>query len=194
MTRIAITLVLVATLLGLGGLALADSVRPAFHEDAGRALGEVVEQFRSLGSQLERHLSGPGSRPYGEPPMSYPAERPVISFMLEHRSELGLTPEQQSRLEALRGEFTREQIRREAEIRIAEMDLAALLEQDLLDMGKVEAKIREAAKLRSDLRIERLKTLEQGKALLTPEQRGRLRSMLGPAGGPRRTADRPTRL
>jgi Spy/CpxP family protein refolding chaperone len=106
-----------------------------------------------------------------------------------------LTPEQAARLETLRQEFTRESIRRDADLRIAEMDLAALLDQAPLDLAKVEAKVRELERLRADLRIARIRTIEQGRALLTPEQRAKLQSLLGPSPrGPRRTAVQGTRL
>jgi Spy/CpxP family protein refolding chaperone len=110
--------------------------------------------------------------------MADPAERPLITIMLHHRAELGLSADQVSRLETLRGEFAREAIRRGADIRIAELDLATLLEQDPVDLTKVEAKVREVAQLRADLRIARLRAVEQGKAVLTPEQRTRLQAML----------------
>ena len=66
--------------------------------------------------------------------------------------------------------------------------------------------MRESAQLRADLRIARLRAVEQGKAVLTPEQRTRLQTMLsggmhhGPSGGPsgapapRRSADTGPRL
>ncbi|MGH7319984.1 MAG: Spy/CpxP family protein refolding chaperone [Candidatus Rokuibacteriota bacterium] len=178
---------LVAMLVGLAPGAGAEPVRRAFHDEVGRVWGEMADQIRSLGAHLERHMRGlPGAHPV--------AERPLISFMLDHRADLGLTPEQATRLEALRADFARELIRREADIRIAEMDLAALLEAEPLDLGQVEAKIREAAQLRADLRIARLRTIEQGKAVLTAEQRARLQTLLGAGRGPRRTAERPTRL
>jgi hypothetical protein len=171
----------------------------AFHEEAGRTVGGVVDQFRGLATQLEQHLRGvPGlGAPGGPPAPTAAVERPLISLMLDHRDELALTPDQTSRLEALRQDFTRESIRRDADIRIAEMDLAALLDQPSLDMAKVEAKVRELAKLRADLRIERIRTIEQGRALLTPEQRTKLRALLGPgspARAPRRTTASGTSL
>jgi Spy/CpxP family protein refolding chaperone len=71
-----------------------------------------------------------------------------------------------------------------------------------MDLVKVEAKVREVSQLRADLRIARLRAIEQGKAVLTPEQRTRLQAVLG--GGmhhgsghppaPRRSADTGTRL
>jgi Spy/CpxP family protein refolding chaperone len=137
--------------------------------------------------------------------MGDPAERPLITIMLHHRSELGLSSEQVGRLETLRGDFGREAIRRDADIRIAELDLAGLLEQEPMDLGKVETKVREVAQLRAHLRIARLRAIEQGKAVLTPEQRTRLQTMLsgmhhaprgGPGGAPapRRSADTGARL
>jgi Heavy-metal resistance len=170
----------------------------AFHEEAGKTVGDVVDQFRGLATQLGQHLRVPGLGTPGWPPAPTAAvERPLISLMLDHKDELALTPDQTTRLETLRQDFTRESIRRDADIRIAEMDLAALLEQPSLDMAKVEGKVRELAKLRADLRIERIRTVEQGRALLTPEQRTKLQALLGagtPARAPRRTSASGTRL
>jgi len=200
-----VTLVAVA---GLGGgprVAGADEARPVHgpFEEAGRAVDQATGNLRSLGVELAQQLErwrgwmgGPGGM-RGEP--GSPAERPLITMMLHHRGELGLSAEQVSRLETLRGDFTREAIRRDADLRIAELDLQGLLAQDPVDLPKVEAKIREVAQLRADLRIGRLRTLEQGKAVLTPEQRTRLQGLMsaapsrgaGPGGmpGPRRTAE-----
>ncbi len=174
-------LAIAVVLAGAAGPAL------AFHEEAGKVVGEMVDQFRGLANDLGQHLrNAPGLGMAGGP--STPTavvERPLISLMLDHRDELGLSPEQVSRLEKLRQDFARDSIRRDADIRVAELDLAALLEQPVLDMAKVEAKIRELAKLRADLRIERIRTIEQGRAVLTPEQRTKLQSLLGPVTSPR---------
>jgi Spy/CpxP family protein refolding chaperone len=190
--------------------AVADAPTGPF-EEAGRLIDQLAGRLGSFGTDLAQQLqhgrggmrSMPGrmGRMHGDA-----AERPLITIMLHHRSELGLSPEQVSRLETLRGEFTREAIRRDADIRIAELDLATLLEQETLDLPKVEAKMREAAQLRAELRIARLRAIEQGKAVLTAEQRTRLQAMLsgemhlgrggggGGAPAPRRSADTGTRL
>jgi Spy/CpxP family protein refolding chaperone len=97
--------------------------------------------------------------------------RPVISEMLSRRDELGLSQDQVKRLEQLRDNFQRQTIRNNADARIVELDIAALLTSPSVDLTKVEAKVREAEKLRADLRIARIKTLEQAKGVLTAEQR-----------------------
>jgi Spy/CpxP family protein refolding chaperone len=42
----------------------------------------------------------------------------------------------------------------------------------------VEAKVREAERLRADMRIARIRTIEQGRTQLTAEQREKLRALL----------------
>jgi Spy/CpxP family protein refolding chaperone len=180
-------------------------------EEAGRLVDQLAARLGSFGAELVQQMQpgrgGMGSMggPMGRM-MGDPAERPLITIMLHYRTELGLSPDQVTRLEALRGDFAREAIRRGADIRIAELDLASLLEQDAVDLAKVETKVREVAQLRADLRIARLRAIEQGKAVLTPEQRTRLQTMLsggmhhgfgGGSGGapvPRRSADTGPRL
>jgi Spy/CpxP family protein refolding chaperone len=185
--------------------AMADASGPL--EEAGRLIDQLAGRLGSFGAELAEQVRqgrdriGSGGGLMGRMPGD-PAARPLITIMLHHRSELGLSPEQVSRLEELRAEFSREAIRRDADIRIAELDLAKLLEQEPPDLAKVEAKVRESAQLRADLRIARLRAVEQGKAVLTPEQRTRLQTMLssgmhhGPTGAPapRRSADTGTRL
>lgn len=117
-----------------------------------------------------------------------PMRRPLISLMLHHRTEHELSPTQIENLERLRGDFMREAIRRGADLKIAGLDLMGLLRPDpadparAVDTAKAEGKIREIEKMRGDLRITRIRTLEAGKALLTPEQRTKLASLMS---GPR---------
>lgn len=112
------------------------------------------------------------------------AERPWISLALQNRDQLGLTADQVAQLEALRGEFQKEAIRRQADIRVAETELAELLRADPVDLTKVEAKLRQIETLRADLRLSRIRALEKGKALLTPEQWKKLM-----AAGPRASVE-----
>jgi DNA gyrase/topoisomerase IV subunit A len=109
-------------------------------------------------------------------------ERPLISLMLRHREKLGLSDDQVRRLEQLRTDFGKESIRKEADLRVAEMDLDALLDAPNVDLGKVEAKVREIEKTRADLRLARIRTIEKAKELLTPDQRKKLQEILTEPG------------
>jgi protein CpxP len=125
---------------------------------------------------------GPGDRMMGH-------EGPLLTMMLTHSQDLGLSPEQEQKLRALRTAFAKEAVRRTAEIRVAQIDLEALLEQERWDLAQIEPTVKQVAALEGDLRVARIKTLAAGRALLTPQQLEKLkqvghhmRSMGGPGG------------
>jgi Heavy-metal resistance len=104
-------------------------------------------------------------------------DRAPISLMLRNRERLGLTADQVKHLEQLRNDFAKESIRSEADLRITELDLTSLLEAQPVDMSRVEAKIRDIERIRADLRIARIRSIEKGKAQLSAEQRRKLREL-----------------
>ena len=104
-------------------------------------------------------------------------DRAPISLMLRNRERLGLTADQVKHLEQIRSDFAKETIRSEANLRIAELDLTSLLEAQPVDMPRVEAKIRDTERIRADLRIARVRSIEKGKAQLSAEQRRKLQEL-----------------
>ncbi len=115
-------------------------------------------------------------------------EHPLITIMLHHRSQLGLTDEQVEQLRALRSNFEKEAIRTGADLRILELELDDLLDAEQVDLAKVEAMVRKEEATRASLRLSRIRAIEQAKTALTAEQRQRLRSAVeaweGPGAGP----------
>jgi Spy/CpxP family protein refolding chaperone len=104
-------------------------------------------------------------------------ERPLISLMLRNREELQLTPEQIQKLEALRSDFRKDAVKRSADLQVAELELKELLITDPVDMAKVESQVKRIEALRGEQRLTRIKTIEEGKALLIPEQREKLKTL-----------------
>jgi hypothetical protein len=120
-------------------------------------------------------------------------DRPLITQILNYRDYLGLSAEQVKKLEQLRDTFQRQSIRNDADVRIIELDIAALLDSPTVDVAKVEAKIREAEKLRADLRIARVRIIEQAKSVLTAEQRKKfLETAESRSGRPPRSGQNPS--
>ncbi len=116
-----------------------------------------------MGSQMMGTESGEGHHTL--------AERSPTSFWLQHRAELKLTPEQIEKLEALHTDFRKEAIRRSADRQVAELELETLLRKEPVDLTQIEAKTKQIATLEAEGQFARIKTQEQGKALLSPEQR-----------------------
>ena len=131
------------------------------------------------------HRGGPDGPRWGHREM-HAVARPVITLMLRNRDALGLAPEQVQRLEQLRADFLRDAIRRGADLRIAEVDLMMLRQAEPADLAQIEPKLREIERLRTDLRLARIRTVEDAKSQLTPEQRAKLRTLLAEQPGPRR--------
>jgi Spy/CpxP family protein refolding chaperone len=104
-------------------------------------------------------------------------EGPLLTMMLSHAQELGLNAEQEKKLRDLRTEFLKESVRRTADIRVAQIELESLLEQEQWDVAKLEPKVKQIATLQGDLRATRIKALAAGRALLTAEQLGKLKQL-----------------
>jgi hypothetical protein len=109
----------------------------------------------------------------------------LIDEMIDREAELGLSPAQVERLERLPVDILREAIRKQADLAIAELDLAALLARDPmdvatppLDMPRVESAARQVEQIRADLQLASVRGLEAARAQLTAEQRAKLATLL----------------
>lgn len=104
-------------------------------------------------------------------------EAPWISIMLRHRSEINLTAEQAATLEQLRSDFGQQVTSKRADLSNAEREIERLLQENPVELAQVKAKIEEAEQLRAQFRYLRIETLEKGKAVLTVEQRDKLKNL-----------------
>jgi len=95
----------------------------------------------------------------------------LFRHLLKHQKEIGLSAEQVTKLKGLQMEFTRARIHAEADIKVAEAELAALAEDDKADLSALEAKVKQSEALRSGLRMAVIKAKRDALAVLTPEQR-----------------------
>lgn len=144
-----------------------EGLRPSVPEE----IADAWERFqRALQEWGGRFLSGAGGRGSRE-------NRPVISQILSHKEALELSADQVRKLEQLRDEFQRRSIRSEADLKIVEIDIAALLETEPVDMARLEAKVREGEKLRGELRIARIRAIEQARAVLNSEQKKKFQGL-----------------
>lgn len=152
---------------------------PAMSAEPDRSKPPVPEELSDAWERFQRALHEWGGRLWERMgPRGAREDRPVISQMLNNKEALGLSSDQVRRLEQLRDNFQRLSIRNEADLRILELDIGAALDSEPVDMAKLEAKMREEEKLRTDLRIARIRAIEQGKALLNGEQKKKLTELL----------------
>ena len=94
-----------------------------------------------------------------------------LRHLLKHPKEIGLTADQVAKLKAIQLDLGRTRIKAEAEIQVAELELAALTEDEKADLSAIEAKVRQSEMLEVGLRMAAVKAKRDALALLTPEQR-----------------------
>lgn len=109
-------------------------------------------------------------------------ERPILSLALQHRAQIGISDDQATSLQAFVDKFGKEAEERLRQIETAERELAGLLKAEPADLAQVDGQVRVIEKLRADLRLQRIQTIAEGRALLTLEQRTKL-DLLAAEGG-----------
>ena len=100
--------------------------------------------------------------------------RPLVSIALRSHEELKLTDDQIKRLKDIRDAFSKKSVKQRAEMKTRRIDLKRALDTEKIDLADVEKKIREVSNMRVDLRIARLKAIQEGKSVLNAEQQKQL--------------------
>jgi len=96
-------------------------------------------------------------------------------FLWKKLVGLGLSDQQIEALKAIRIRVEKDTIKKRADLQLARVDLRELLHKDPVDMSAVEANLKKAESVRTDLRLSHIKAREEIKAILTPEQRKKLK-------------------
>jgi Spy/CpxP family protein refolding chaperone len=139
------------------GLASSGWAQPAGHPPMGAGAGMGMGMGSGMGS-------GPG----------HPGMMFSPSFL---KDQLKLSDEQIEKFKKLRNDYERESIRRNAEIKIAEMDLWDVFDKKDVTADQLEKKVREVEAKKTDLRVFRFKQVFTIKSILTAEQFEKFRSL-----------------
>ncbi len=124
---------------------------------------------------------GRGGMEYGRsmpPRMTHHKEGSMYGsghFLWHKLMGLGLSEKQIDDLKAIRTRAEKDTIKKRAELQLARVDLRELLHKDQVDMKAVEASLKKAESVRTDLKLAHIKAREEIKAILTPEQRKKLK-------------------
>ncbi len=101
-----------------------------------------------------------------------------LQHLLKHGKEIGLSPEQISKLKAMQLDFNRTQARTEADIKIAKLELQAILEDEKAEFSTIQAKVDQLKKAEGALLLAAIKGKRDAMAMLTPDQRAKDRAQL----------------
>jgi Spy/CpxP family protein refolding chaperone len=94
-----------------------------------------------------------------------------LKHLFKHRKELGLTPEQISKLKTMQLDLGRSQVRAEADIEVATLELHALVEDEQTGLAAIQSKVDQLKKAEGSLLFTTIRSRRDAMAILTPEQR-----------------------
>ena len=105
-------------------------------------------------------------------------EAPWISIALRHQKELSLSSDQVANLEKIRTLYRDQSTPIQEQLRAAESEINGVLQETPANLIQAKLKIEQAEKLRSQLRYLRAEALENGKSVLTAQQRDQLKNLV----------------
>ncbi len=101
----------------------------------------------------------------------------MLRYLLAHQQTIGLSDEQIAKLRAVALDADRAAIRASADRLVSERELRAMLWDTNADMPAIEAKVKEAESLKATVRILGIRAKRDLMAVLTPEQRAKLKTL-----------------
>lgn len=101
-----------------------------------------------------------------------------VTLLLRSAEKLGLDEKQKGQLEEFRTRYSKEIIRQNAELDIAEIDLEALLKKPDIDLSKVKETIKKVKDIEGQIRYLRVEAFAEARKVLTDEQRGKLNKLM----------------
>jgi Spy/CpxP family protein refolding chaperone len=152
-------------------------------------LGGAVIATAALAVPMYLQADGDGNGRFGRGPGMHRMAgggAPLISIALKHQSELKLTADQVANLEKTKSHYQSQVANLHQQLRTLEGEISNLSQEGRADLVNIKVKIQEAEKLRSELRYLRIEALENGKSILTAEQRAQLKKLFASRRGEHR--------
>jgi Spy/CpxP family protein refolding chaperone len=149
-------------------------------------LGVAVLAAAALALPLALRADGEGHRQFGRRSgahQMFAGGAPIISIALKHQNELKLTPDQVGSLEKTKTHYQNQVAPLHEQLKTTEGEVAKLMQETPANLVQVKLKIQESEKLRSELRYLRIEALENGRSILTAEQREQLKNMFASRRG-----------
>src|SRR5437867_2993760 len=90
--------------------------------------------------------------------------------LLRHGKDVGLSQEQRAKIKAITTDYTKTRIREEADLKLAEVDVRTLVQNEKADLAAIETAMKKSESTRTALRLDGVKALRAAAAVLTSEQ------------------------
>ncbi|NOZ62539.1 MAG: hypothetical protein GXO74_12775 [Calditrichaeota bacterium] len=103
-------------------------------------------------------------------------------YLLKVSDKLELSASQKAQFDALKTNFKKFAVKKNADIKVAKIELNELLGNEKFDSKKIKSQISKIESLQSDLRVEMLKTIEKSRSFLRQDQLNKLKELRNDSG------------
>ncbi len=100
-----------------------------------------------------------------------------IDHILKFKDGMAITDDQAAKLRTIKTDFQKTKIRMKADMQLTSVDLHELLRDDKGELNAVEAKLKSLYEIRAGLYLASVKASREAKAVLTDEQRSRMKAV-----------------
>jgi Spy/CpxP family protein refolding chaperone len=108
-----------------------------------------------------------------------------VSLMLRNADRLGLSDEQKRQLYDIRVRYSKEIVKRNAELEIEEIDLEVLLNKSEFNLSEVKEALKKVESAKTQIKYLRIEAFVEAKKILTSEQKSDLKKLMEMRGTPR---------
>jgi len=101
-----------------------------------------------------------------------------VTLMLRNADKLGLNDEQIRKLDNIKRKYSKDIIKQDAEMKIAEIDLGAFLKESEINLSEVKEALKKVENFKTQIRYLRITAFVEARKILTDEQKNSLKKLM----------------
>jgi Spy/CpxP family protein refolding chaperone len=112
----------------------------------------------------------------------------MMGMCIEHADMMGLTDDQVMKMKPLHNDMKKRQARFEADLKIAKIELAEVMEVKDFDLEKANAAVKKIAGIKTAHHLETVKDMKEMRTIITDEQFKKMKKMMSMKMGEKKPA------
>ena len=102
----------------------------------------------------------------------------MMGMCIKNADKIGLSEEQKKKVTPLHNEMQKKQIRFQADLKIAQLEMKDIMEPKDFDIEKAKAAVKKTEDIKSAHHLEMLKAMKEVRSIFTEEQYQKLRTLM----------------
>ena len=112
----------------------------------------------------------------------------MMGMCIEHADKMGLTDDQVMKMKPLHNDMKKRRARFEADLKIAKIELAEVMEVKDFDLEKANTAVKKIAEIKTAHHLETVKAMKEMRTIITDEQFKKMKKMMSMKMGEKKPA------